>query len=212
MRQLCWSIHAHNSSFLLGKQTQLYQGNFQTRDKVRRCLLSKQTKARFPRSALFVCCATLIPASHEAEGWVGAFWGSILGLGAFPTISLSSSGTCPSLSKEPRKEIWEWAGHCWECLAQTSLQGRTLLCNHLRRCLIPKGEFLTLGSSQKQEPTLLSSGFRGFKSYSYKFYFCITFHLLLSGTKWHQQGGKLQLLAFLGVSSFVCSVGIAPRM
>lgn len=144
MRLLCWSIHAHNSSFLLGKGTQLYQGNFQTRDKVRCCCPDKQ-RQDFPGSALSVCCAAFIHASHEAEAWVWAFLllRKQFGFGDFPHCCYypALAPFLASVRKEPVKEVWKWAGHSWEYLGPTSRRARALPGNHLRRCLFPKAEF-----------------------------------------------------------------------
>lgn len=109
MRQLCWSIQAHNSSFLLGKGAQLYQGNFQARDKVRCCLLNKISQDLL---CLLCHCYSCKPRGRELGLSLplseGAVW--LWGLSPhcyYPTLPPFLA----LVSKEPVKEIWEWAGN-----------------------------------------------------------------------------------------------------
>lgn len=103
VRQLCWSIHGHNSSFLLGK---LYQDHFQTKDKVK-ILPSKQAdKGKIPQDLFSffrfdTSCkprgrglSLSLPLPEEAV-WV---WG------LSPPLLLSNSGTFSCLSQQRARE------------------------------------------------------------------------------------------------------------
>lgn len=216
VRQLCWSIRPHNSSFPLGKRTQLYQGKFRqgTRSDV---AFSTRDKGKISQDLLCLFSVPLLflQATGQRAGFEpSSIWGNSLGLGTSPPLLLSISGTSPCLSQH-----WAREGNLGMSRA---LPGNSLVPPHSEQglCFVttwggasfPKENFPLWGSSQNRNPLCWVWDLGVWRAEVLKSYFCMAFHLLLSGTKWHQQGGKLQLLVFLGVSSFVCSLGIAPRM
>lgn len=177
----------------------------------------QETKARFPRicSVCFLChFYSCKPRGRGLGLSLPLSEGTVWAWGLSPPLLLSISGTFPCLSQH-----WAREGNLGMSRA---LPGNSLVPPHSEQglCFVttwggasfPKENFPLWGSSQNRNPLCWVWDLGVWRAEVLKSYFCMAFHLLLSGTKWHQQGGKLQLLVFLGVSSFVCSVGIAPRM
>lgn len=142
--------------------------------------------------SLFAVPLLFMQATRQRPGFEpSSCWGSSLGLGTFPTVVIIQLRhlSLPQSGKSP----WRKFGN------EQGTPGNTLVPPHAEQglCLVttwgdasfPKQSFPTFRQLTEHEPTLSSLGFRGFKSWSYKFYFCIALHLLLSGTEWHHQGG-----------------------